>query len=1049
MKLRISRSATLHACALVLGGAASGQSTSIVSVDAAGNPGDRWSSYVSISADGRFIAFESNATTLVPGDTNGTWDIFVRDLQTGTTERVSVASTGAQANGSSDGPKISADGRCVVFTSFATNLVAGDTNGVRDVFVHDRMTGTTERVSVSSSGAQANNGSLNGDISADGQIVAFSSTATNLVPNSPFGSDCVYVHNRATGATLDVSVSSGGVPANGGCDFGSLSADGQIVVFGSNATNLVEGDTNGTADVFVHRLPLGTTELVSLGVADAQANDNSGACGISSDGRFVVFTSRATNLVPGDTNQSEDVFVRDLLLGATERVSVGAASAQGLGDSHRALISAHGRFVSFTSTAPNLVAGDTNGQEDVFVRDRLLGVTERESISSTGAEGNGESWMLSISSNGRYVAFPSGSTNLVANDTNGWDDIFLRDRGISDCNGNGVDDDLDLQSGVSLDCDGDAIPDECDLLLGAGVDCNGNGVVDACDIAAGMPDCDGNGVPDVCDVAQGSAVDCDGNGLIDACEFAANPLLDADHDGRLDACAPICQPTWRTYIGGNSGASADVDAMTVFDDGTGPALYVGGAFSSAGGIQANRIAKWDGAAWSALGSGLAGGSVFALAAFDDGSGPALFAGGSFTSAGGSPAAGIAKWNGQSWSALPGTALSGVTSFAVYDHGSGPRLYIAANTSVLEWDGTTMASIPLAQPQTWIQALASYDDGAGPALYAGGQRNGEYSYIAKWNGIQWTQLESSWDGWVSALVLHDDGGGVTLYAARPREYGIVCSVLERSGSSWTTIGSFDSPVISLASFDDGSGPALFAGGHFGASGAPFSRIAKWDGTVWSALGAGTNGIVASMSAFDDGAGPALYVGGMFTTVGSSPALRIASWGLPQGCVPPGTVLCEPGASGTLACPCSNPPAGAGRGCDNSSATGGGRLSASGLARLGTDTLVFTTSSEKPNAASILLQGSASTSTGFAFGQGVRCVSGSLKRLYLKSAIGGSITAPGAGDPSASARSAALGSPIAPGTHRYYGVYYRDAVILGGCPATSGFNVTQQLDVLWHP
>lgn len=159
-------------------------------------------------------------------------------------------------------------------------------------------------------------------------------------------------------------------------------------------------------------------------------------------------------------------------------------------------------------------------------------------------------------------------------------------------------------------------------------------------------------------------------------------------------------------------------------------------------------------------------------------------------------------------------------------------------------------------------------------------------------------------------------------------------------------------------------------------------------------------------------------------------------------------CDAGVGGTLACPCGNPPSGAGKGCENSASTGGAVIAASGAASLGGDTLVFTTAGEKPTAYSIVLQATAASS-GSQFGQGVRCITGSLKRLYVKAASGGSITAPQGGDASVSARSAALGDAIASGTHRYYLVYYRDPVVLGGCAANLTFNATQSLDLLWQP
>ena len=248
----------------------------------------------------------------------------------------------------------------------------------------------------------------------------------------------------------------------------------------------------------------------------------------------------------------------------------------------------------------------------------------------------------------------------------------------------------------------------------------------------------------------------------------------------------------------------------MFDDGSGPALYAGGEFTSAGGVAANYIAKWNGSSWSALGSGM-NGIVYALTVFDDGSGPALYAGGVFTIAGGVAANHIAKWNGSSWSAL------------------------------------------------------------------------------------------------------GSGMGYTVYA--------------------------------LTVFDDGSGPALYAGGDFTtAGGVAANRIAKWNGSSWSALSSGMDNSVFALTVFDDGSGAALYAGGSFRV---SPAgdSYLAKWGNPPGCGTPGISICEPGVGGVIACPCGNAPAGSGLGCDNSSNTGGAQLTATGIARLSFDTVVFTTNGEE--------------------------------------------------------------------------------------------------------
>ncbi len=409
-----------------------GQVTERVSVDSGGVEGNDWSVSPSISADGRYVAFESSAINLVSGDTNGFSDVFVRDRQSGTTERVSVDSAGAEGNGDSYGPSISADGRYVAFDSFATNLVSGDLGSHRDVFVRDSQSGTTERVSVRSSGTQGDADSAHPSISADGRYVAFESFANNLVSGDTNFSYDVFVRDRQTGTTERVSLDSGGVEGNSASGFRgpSISADGRYVAFESDASNLVSGDTNGAEDVFVRDRQSGTTERVSLDSSGAQGNGASGFYGlsISADGRYVAFESDASNLVSGDTNGRHDVFVRDRQSGTTERVSVDSSGAQGNSASEYPSISADGRYVAFHSFANNLVIGDTSGAHDVFVRDRQSGTTERVSIDSLGAQGNDHSYYPSISGDGRYVAFHSFATNLVSGDTNGAPDVFVRDR---------------------------------------------------------------------------------------------------------------------------------------------------------------------------------------------------------------------------------------------------------------------------------------------------------------------------------------------------------------------------------------------------------------------------------------------------------------------------------------------------------------------------------------------------------------------------------------------------------------------------------------------
>jgi len=598
-----SRAIAAAGLAAALAGPAAAQVTSQVSLDVNGAQANKDSYGGAISTDGRYVGFfcYDDLMDFGGGLLGVHSDVYLRDRWTGVLERISVSSNEVQGDDYSYGPALSADVRYAVFSSYSGNLVPGDTNGPyptgHDVFVRDRQLGTTERVSVDSLGAQGNGESWGLSISADGRYLAFRSTSSNLVAGDTNSAADIFLRDRRLGTTQRVSLDSSGAEGNGDSEGAAISADGRYVSFYSAATNLVPGDTNGVADVFVRDLQTGTTVRASVGAGGAEGNGDSYSASISADGRIVGFFSFATDLVAGDTNGTLDVFVRDLQSGTTERVSVDSGGAEGNGDSRGAAVTPDGRYVVFQSFASNLVAGDTNVENDTFVHDRQSGTTERVSVASNGAQGNDDSNQGSITPDGRIVAFATRSI-LAETDTNSWHDVYVRDR-------------------------------------------------------------------------------------------------------------------------------------------------------------------------------------------------------------------------------------------------------------------------------------------------------DYA-----------------------------------------------------------------PMVSL---------------------------------------------------------------------------------------------CDAGTGGVIACPCSNPPSGPGRGCDNSAATGGAVLSASGIAYLSQDTLVFATSGQKPTALSIVLQGNALLASGTVFGQGVRCAGGSLKRLYTKLASGGSITAPdfGAGDPSVSERSAALGQAIPAGQSRWYLVYYRDPVILGGCPAIGTFNGTQTGEVAWLP
>ncbi|MCY2991008.1 MAG: S8 family serine peptidase [Planctomycetota bacterium] len=396
---------------------------------ATGGPGGGQSFSPALSADGRFVAFEGGSANLIPGDTNNAYDIVVSDRQTDTLELVSLDDHGNQANGSSSNPSISADGRFVAFTSSASNLVPEDTNGVYDVFVYDRQKRTVELVSVATDGTRGNGWSGQSwsdrpSISANGRFIAFSSRATNLFPGDTNNAPDAFVRDRQNGTLERISMAADGMPSSGGGDSPVLSADGRFVAFVSGAP-LVTTDTNGAANVFVFDRQNRSLELVSAAADGTLSNGGSGYPAISADGRFVAFTSDASNLLPGDTNGQGDVFVRDRHSGTLERLSVANDGTQANAWSTLPSISGDGRFVAFYSLASNLVPGDTNGFTDTFVCDRQDHTLERVSVAADGSQGNGNTGFTSLSADGRFVAFQTDASNLVPNDLDGWEDAFI------------------------------------------------------------------------------------------------------------------------------------------------------------------------------------------------------------------------------------------------------------------------------------------------------------------------------------------------------------------------------------------------------------------------------------------------------------------------------------------------------------------------------------------------------------------------------------------------------------------------------------------------
>lgn len=396
-----------------------------VSVDSDGKEGNGSSIMPAISGDGRYVAFTSEAANLVGGDTNEYMDVFVHDRQTGATTRVSVASDGGQADGPSLYPAISADGRYVAFASVAESLVGADAYGI---VIHDRVTGETS--SITGDGWDYGMFGLP-SISGDGRYVAFMYQQVDLEREQPLGNIGVYVHDCRTGEAALISAAPGGTAADGHAAFPSLSADGRYVVFYSDATNLVEGDGNETGDVFVHDRRTGLTSRVSVAVDGGDADGPSmPVASISARGRYVVFTSMARNLV-SDTPAGPGIYLRDLLTGQTTPVP---APAGDYDMSWHAAISPDGRYIAFLSTTvpPPPADPDEEGAPliwGIHIHDRLTGETQAVKPAALSTEWG---WVvLGLSAGGRYVVFASEFSDLVSDDTNDTVDVFVYDRGLA------------------------------------------------------------------------------------------------------------------------------------------------------------------------------------------------------------------------------------------------------------------------------------------------------------------------------------------------------------------------------------------------------------------------------------------------------------------------------------------------------------------------------------------------------------------------------------------------------------------------------------------
>lgn len=409
--------------------AAGAQGIERISVSSAGIGGNGTSALACrtapITADGRYLVFQSEAPDLVADDGNGVTDVFLRDRLLGTTTRLSVDTAGGDSDGPSMSPCIARNGRWVVFASDATDLVVGDTAGFTDIFVLDLQSGTTVRVSVDDAGGEADGGSRNPSISADGRLVVFASDAADLIAGDGNGEADIFLRDLDLGLNERVSVDVDGNDPDANSWIPIVNGAGRYVAFHSGADDLVPGDGGG-ADIFVRDRQLAVTVRVSADPLGGDPDASSFGANISSDGRHVLFWSYATNLVPGDTNGFEDVFVHDLDPGTTSRVSLRGDGGQ-ITDlpSRGGNLSGDGRFAVYNTASDQPVAGDVNGAEDVFSLDRATGELLILSRNAAGVQGDGDSNNPKITPGGEVVLFQSIAGNLVDGDSNGAVDVFL------------------------------------------------------------------------------------------------------------------------------------------------------------------------------------------------------------------------------------------------------------------------------------------------------------------------------------------------------------------------------------------------------------------------------------------------------------------------------------------------------------------------------------------------------------------------------------------------------------------------------------------------
>ena len=380
----------------------------------------------SVSDDGRYVAFHSQALDLVaqPKCREDEICTYVHDRQTRETVMASVTPSGGAPNDSAAYPSISGDGRYVAYQSQANNLVADDRGRHTDVFVYDRQTGVTELISRNPEGEPANRASGEPVLSSDGRFVLYNSAASDLVPGDrKWGSD-IYRTDRVTGETIVVSLTPRGKRPHGDSTPDAMSADGRIAVYRSIADDIAPRDDNDTWDLFAYDTETGETEVVSRAVDGGTSDGNAGGASISDDGRFITFGSDGSDIVPPDLGGHSDVFLLDRVAGEITRVSVGADGAPANGPSVKPTTSADGTEIAFGSLATDLGAGGVDDVSDVFVIDLVAGTIEIVTRGRGGSPPDNYSTYPFLSGDGSVVAWESEATNLVRGDRNGSNDVF-------------------------------------------------------------------------------------------------------------------------------------------------------------------------------------------------------------------------------------------------------------------------------------------------------------------------------------------------------------------------------------------------------------------------------------------------------------------------------------------------------------------------------------------------------------------------------------------------------------------------------------------------